>query len=213
MGDNKEMSRICIQLENGDTVDYLEHKNQEVKNSLKEIIDEFKTNERLDKTGKKKYGFMTLMQIEDELGKCGRMSANEFVTLTAEDIEDLWWSFHSLMAYFNRFFEIVPNRQSFMLYARITSRQYKQLMDSSDEDIRSVMAFIEDRLIGKGFSAGESGNANEKAVMNRLKSAEVGHNVVSASEEKIISAVTNKTPQELEREMKAILGDSIKALN
>jgi hypothetical protein len=110
------------------------------------------------------------------------------------------------MAYFNRYFEIVPNRQSFMLYARINSRQYKQLMESQDEDIRSVIAFIEDRLIGKGFSAGESGNANDKAVMNRLKSADVGHNVVSASEERVINAVVGKTPQELEREMKAILG-------
>ena len=140
------------------------------------------------------------------------MSAEEFVNLTADDIDDLWWHFHSLMAYYNRFFEIVPNRQSFMLYARINSRQYKQLMESQDEDIRSVIAFIEDRLIGKGFSAGESGNANDKAVMNRLKSADVGHNVVSATDEKILKAVVQKTPQELLKELDMISGGDIKLI-
>lgn len=196
----------------GKTIEFLDYKNEQVIANLQEIIDDFRGKEAKDKSGRKKFGFMALMQIENELGKYGRMSADEFVNLSAEDIEDLWWHFHSLMAYFNRYFEIVPNRQSFMLYARINSRQYKQLMESQDEDIRSVIAFIEDRLIGKGFSAGESGNANDKAVMNRLKSADVGHNVVSASEERVINAVVGKTPQELEREMKAILGGDIKKL-
>jgi hypothetical protein len=196
----------------GKTMEFLDYKNDKIKGELEDILQDFLKEQLLDKSGRKKFGFRILCQIEDCLGKYGRMSADEFVNLTAEDIEDLWWHFHSLMAYFNRYFEIVPNRQSFMLYARINSRQYKQLMESQDEDIRSVIAFIEDRLIGKGFSAGESGNANDKAVMNRLKSADVGHNVVSASEERVINAVVGKTPQELEREMKAILGGDIKKL-
>ena len=196
----------------GKTIEFLDYKNDKIKGELEDILQDFLKEQLLDKSGRKKFGFRLLCQIEDCLGKYGRMSADEFVNLTAEDIEDLWWHFHSLMAYFNRYFEIVPNRQSFMLYARINSRQYKQLMESQDEDIRSVIAFIEDRLIGKGFSAGESGNANDKAVMNRLKSADVGHNVVSASEERVIQAVAGKTPQELEREMKAILGGDIKKL-
>ena len=196
----------------GKTIEFLDHKNEQVIKNLQEILDNFRDKEAKDKSGRKKFGFMALMQIEDCLGKYGRMSADEFVNLTAEDIEDLWWHFHSLMAYFNRYFEIVPNRQSFMLYARINSRQYKQLMESQDEDIRSVIAFIEDRLIGKGFSAGESGNANDKAVMNRLKSADVGHNVVSASEERVINAVVGLTPQELQRQVDAIVGKDIKKL-
>lgn len=206
------MKRIIYDAETHEAIDELEEKNEKVKENLAEVLNDFKKREMLDRTGRKKFGFMCLMQIENELGSYGRMTADEFVSLCAEDIEDLWWHFHSLMAYFNRYFEIVPNRQSFMLYARINSRQYKQLMESQDEDIRSVIAFIEDRLIGKGFSAGESGNANDKAVMNRLKSADVGHNVVSASEERVINAVVGKTPQELEREMKAILGGDIKKL-
>ena len=196
----------------GKTMEFLDYKNDKIKGELEDILQDFLKEQMLDKSGRKKFGFRILCQIEDCLGKYGRMSADEFVNLSAEDIEDLWWHFHSLMAYFNRYFEIVPNRQSFMLYARINSRQYKQLMESQDEDIRSVIAFIEDRLIGKGFSAGESGNANDKAVMNRLKSADVGHNVVSASEERVINAVVGKTPQELQRELNQLVGGDIKKL-
>lgn len=194
----------------GKTMEFLDYKNEQVIANLQPIMEEFRA---LDKKAMlKKFGFRALMQVENELGKYGRMSADEFVNLTADDIEDLWWHFHSLIAYYNRYFEIVPNRQSFMLYARINSRQYKQLMESQDEDIRSVIAFIEDRLIGKGFSASESGNADGKAVMNRLKSADVGHNVVSASEERVLNAVVGLTPQELQRQVDAIVGKDIKKL-
>ena len=194
----------------GKTVEFLDYKNEQVITNLTPIMEEFKAQDK--KAMLKKFGFRALMQIENELGKYGRMSADEFVNLTADDIDDLWWHFHSLMAYYNRFFEIVPNLQSFMLYARINLRQYKQLKESQDEDIRSAIAFIEDRLIGKGFSASESGNADGKAVMNRLKSADVGHNVVSASEDKLIQAVTPKTPLELGRELQSILGGDIKLI-
>lgn len=192
--------------ENGQKFDLLSERNENIKCALAKTLDDFLIKESKDKTGRKRYGFMMLMQIEDELGKYGRLTADELVALTPDDVEDLWWHFHSLMAYYNQFFEIVPNRQSFMLYAKINSRQYKGLMESDDEDMRSVIAFIEDRLVGKGFSAGESGNANDKAIMNRLKSAEVGHNVVSATDDKIIKAVQSKSPLELENELLQILG-------
>ena len=203
------MSKRIICNENGDIIDELFERNEEIKANLEDILKEFLAEQSLDKTGRKKFGFRLLQQIEDELGKYGRITADEFVSLTSDDIEDLWWHFHSLIAYYNRYFEIVPNRQSFMLYSRINSRQYKQLMEHQDEDIRSVIAFIEDRLVGKGFSAGESGNANDKAIMNRLKSADVGHNVVSASDDKIIQAVTNKTPLELQRELTKLIGGGV----
>lgn len=204
------MSIEYIQLEDGKTIEFLDYKNQQVIENLQPIIEEFKKQDK--KAMLKKFGFRALMQIENELGKYGRMSADEFVNLSADDIDDLWWHFHSLMAYYNRFFEIVPNLQSFLLYARINLRQYKQLKDSQDEDIRSAIVFIEDRLIGKGFSASESGNADGKSVMNRLKSADVGHNVVSASEDKLIQTVTHKTPLELQKELLTIVSDDIKKL-
>lgn len=202
------MGKRIVVDEQGNVIDELGERNEEIKAKLEGILKDFLVEQSLDKTGRKKFGFRLLQQIEDELGKYGRITADDFVALTSDDIEDLWWNFHSLIAYYNRYFEIVPNRQSFMLYSRINSRQYKQLMEHPDEDIRSVIAFIEDRLVGKGFSAGESGNANDKAIMNRLKSADVGHNVVSASEDKVIQAVTQKTPIELQRELTKLLGEN-----
>ena len=207
------MSKNIVIDEQGNEIDVLAEKNNEIKTRLAEVVQNFQKQQAMDRTGRRKFGFQLLMQIEDELGTYGRISADEIVNLTAEDIDDLWWHFHSLMAYFNRFFEIVPNRQSFMLYARINSRQYKMLCDSEDEDIRSVMSFIEDRLVGKGFSAGESGNANDKAIYNRLRSSGVGHNVTTASEDKVLQAVTNRTPNEMQRELQAILGGNTKHLN
>ena len=211
MGDRKGRKQMIEYIEiDGKTMEFLDYKNEQVIASLQEIVDEFKGEEK--KSMFKKMGFRIQMQIEDCLGKYGRMSAAEFVNLTADDIEDLWWHFHSLIAYYNRYFEIVPNRQSFMLYARINSRQYKQLMESQDEDIRSVIAFIEDRLIGKGFSASESGNADSKATKMRLEAKDVGHNVVTAKDDKIINAVVGKTPQELARELNQLVGGDIKKL-
>lgn len=207
------MSKHIVLDEQGNEIDVLAEKNNEIKKRLAEVVQNFQKQQAMDRTGRRKFGFQLLMQIEDELGTYGRISADEIVNLTAEDIDELWWHFHSLMAYFNRFFEIVPNRQSFMLYARINSRQYKMLCDSEDEDIRSVMSFIEDRLVGKGFSAGESGNANDKAIYNRLRSSGVGHNVTTASEDKVLQAVTSRTPNELQRDLQAVLRDSTKLLN
>lgn len=207
------MSNNYIILENGETVEFFSEKNKQIEEKLSNSsIKTFKNEEKLDRRGMKRFGFRLLMQIEDELGKYDRMDVDTFLQLTADDIEFMWWRFHSLMAYFNNFFEIVPNRQTFMLYCGINSRQYKQLMDSQDEEIRSVMAYIEDRLVGKGFSAGENGNVNSSAIMSRLKSVEVGHNVVTASEEKIINAVAQKTPLELERQMNQLLGGDTKLL-
>jgi hypothetical protein len=199
--------------ENGNPIDELGERNEKIKENLEPILKHFLDEQKKDYKGKKKFGFMLLMQIENELGKYGRLTADEFVKLSADEIEDAWWKFHSLMAYYNQYFEIVPNRQSFQLYLRVNSRMYKQLQEHDDEDIRSLMLFIEDRLVGKGFSAGESGNANDKAIKTRLGAKGVGHEVVSASEELVVQAVATKSAAELEREMSQILGKDFNLLS
>lgn len=196
--------------ENGNVINELAERNEKIKKELAPILNDFLKEKKADTKGKTKFGFQFLMQIENELGKCGRLTADQFVRLTADEIEDNWWSFHALMAYYNRFFEIVPNRQSFQLYLRINSRMYRQLQEHQDDDIRSLMVFIEDRLVGKGFSAGESGNANDKAIKTRLGAKSVGHEVVSASEELAVQAAVAKTPLELQREVSQLLGTDIK---
>lgn len=203
---------IVVVDENGKEIDYLEERNNEIKQNLAEVLQDFKKEASSDKKGFKKLGFRLLMQIEEELGKYGIMSADDFVKLDYDDIDYHWKRFHSLLAYYNRFFEIVPNKQCFQLYMRINSRMYRQLQDHDDEDIRNLMLFIEDRFIGKGFSATESGNTDSRATKLRLEAKEHGHSVVSATDEMAISAVTGKSPQELQREVSAILGCDIKMI-
>jgi hypothetical protein len=198
--------------ENGKAIDYLAERNEEIKEKLENARQILYAEQQKDKSGRKKLGFRMGFQLKSAFRSYGRISVDDFVRLTYEDIEDYYAKFDELIAYYNLYFEIVPNKQLFQTFMGINERQYAQLEKHEDEDIRLLMNSINGDLIGVGFLAGESGNANDKAVMNRLKSADVGHNVVSASEERAIQAVVGKTPQELEREMKAILGGDIKAL-
>lgn len=201
--------------ENGEVVDYLAERNEEIKANLKWRIDALIGEQELDKKGKRKYGFRAMMQIEDELMKSPLMSAEKFASLDCDDLEYMWRSFHSLMSYYNMFFEIVPTRQTLMLYCGINSRMYKKLLrggDGEDEDIKDFMEFIEDRLVGKAFTAGESGNADVKAVSSRLSAKDVGHSVISASEDKLIDEVAKRSPTDMLRQLDLITGGSGKLL-
>ena len=201
--------------ENGNAVDYLAERNEEIKENLKGRIDILIAEQEIDKKGKRKYGFRAMMQIEDELMKSPLMSAERFASLDCDDLEYYWRSFHSLMAHYNLYFEIVPTRQTFMLYMNINSRMYKQLQRggyNEDADIKDFMEFIEDRLVGKAFTAGESGNADVKAIGVRLQAKGQGHEVITASEDKLIDEVAKRSPTEMFRQLEMITGGNGKLL-
>lgn len=201
--------------DNGEVVDYLAERNEEIKANLDERITQLRAEQNADSKGKRKYGFRAMMQIEDELMKSPLMSAEKFSSLDCDDIEYYWRSFHALIAHYNMLFEIVPTRQTFMLYVGINSRMYKKLLrggDNEDEDIKDFMEFIEDRLVGKAFTAGESGNADVKAVSSRLSAKDVGHSVISASEDKLIDEVAKRSPTDMLRQLDLITGGSGKLL-
>lgn len=201
--------------ENGNPIDELMERNEAIISNLNDKIEELRMEKNADTNSKKKFGFRAMMQIENELMQYPIMTAEQFSELDYDDIEHYWRCFHSLMSYYNMIFEIVPTRQTFMLYLGINSRMYKQLINGGqkeDEDIKDLMTFIEDRLVGKAFTASESGNADIKAVSNRLRAKDVGHDVISASEDKVIEKVSQATPLELERKLAAIMGGSGKLL-
>lgn len=197
--------------ENGNVIDYLAVRNEEIKEKVQPALDMFlKENEKSNKMGFKKFGYRLAMQIDNILRSYGLMTADEIANLDYETIEDNWNKFRDLIAYYNLYFELVANKQLFCAFARINNRIYSQLEKHQDDDIRSLMISINDSFIGLGFTATESGNADSKATKARLGAKDVGHSVVSASEELAVQAVTNKTPQELEREMNKLLGVDIK---
>lgn len=189
--------------ENGNAIDFLAERNEEIKQKLSAKF-KFLYREK----NKKRVGFRFAEQIEDVLASYGRMSTDDYYRLDSDDIDYYWRNFQSLMAYYNLYFEIVLNRQMLMNYMGITTRMYKDLLKSSDENIRNAMEFIEDRFVGKGFLASESGNADFRAVKTRLEAKEVGHEVVSATDNMLAQAVVSKSPAQLEKELNAILGIS-----
>ena len=195
----------------GNPIDYLAVRNEEIKERLQSALDIFLAeNKSANKMGFKKFGYRLAMQIDNVLRSYGLMTADEVAKLDYETIEDNWNKFRDLIAYYNLYFEIVANKQLFCAFARINNRIYSQLEKHQDDDIRSLMISINDSFVGLGFTASESGNADSKATKARLGAKDVGHSVVSASEELAIQAVSGKTPQELENEMNRILGNEIK---
>ena len=197
--------------ENGQVVDSLAIRNEEIKEKLQPAMNMFLAeNAKSNKMGMKKFGYRLSTQIDNVLRSYGLMTADEVASLDYETIEDYWNKFRDLIAYYNLYFEIVANKQLFCAFAKINNRIYAQLEKHQDEDIRSLMISINDSFVGLGFIASESGNADSKATKTRLGAKDVGHSVVSASEELAVQAVTGKTPLELEREMAQILGSEIK---
>lgn len=199
--------RITVD-ESGNQVDVLAERNEEIKANLQGKMNLLLSEKESDTKGKKRLGFRMGMQISNELNKYGRMTAEDFVNLTADTIEYYWNSFYDLMCYYNLYFEIVPNRQMFLRYAGMNARMYQQLQESPDEETRTLMIFIEDSLKEDGFSAGENGNADAKAIYSRLSAKSDGHNMVSAGEEMVAQAVSVATPDELKRQMERIIGVS-----
>lgn len=201
--------------ENGNQINELLERNENIISKLKEKIEKLLSEQELDKKGVKRFGYRALMQIENELMQNPIMTAEKFVRLDYDDIEAYWKYFHSLISYYNMIFEIVPTRQTFQLYMGINSRMYKKLLsggENSDEDIKDLMIFIEDRLIGNAFHSSTNGNSDIKANTLRLRAKDVGHDVISASEDKLIEKVEAPSEIELMRQLKSVLGGDTKLL-
>lgn len=201
------MAKVTID-ENGKVVDFLAERNEAIKANLKPAFQILLEERDSDRKGKKKLGNRMRQQINNELNKQPLMTAQEFSRLDSQDIRYYWNSYYELICYYTLYFEIVPNRQEFMKYMGINSRQYEQLEGHENEEIRAAIIFVEDSLKQEGYSGGENGNADAKAIGMRLAARGMdGHSVVSAGEEMLAEKVAEAaTPFELQQKMKAILG-------
>lgn len=200
------MAKVILD-EKGEVCDYLAERNEAIKANLQTAFQILLDERDGDRNGKKRLGNRMQMQINNELNKQPKMTAREFMSLDAEDIYHLWNSYYELICHYTLYFEIVPNRQAFIKYAGLNSRQYEQLQEHQDEDIRAAIIFIEDSLKLDGFSAGENGNADAKAIGTRLAAKGDGHSVVSAGEEMLAEKVAQaNTPLELQRRLDSIKG-------
>ena len=200
------MAKVTID-EEGNVCDFLKERNDEIIANLQFAFDILLEERDGDRNGRKRLGNRMRQQINKELNKQPRMTAKQFMYLDADDIYHYWNAYYELICHYTLYFEIVPNRQELLKYMGINSRQYEQLQEHQDEEIRAAIIFVEDSLKQEGFSAGENGNADAKAIGTRLSAKKDGHNMVSAGEEMIASTVAEAaTPLELRRKMQSILG-------
>ena len=198
------MRKVVLDAETHEPIDELAERNEEIKANLAEILQEFLAERDEMKALKKatKLGYRFSKQLYFELSKYPPMSIEKFVSLDYDTLNDIWLHYLQLTAYYNRYFEIVDNKQLFQCYAQINSRQYSQLEKSDDEDIRNLMNSINSAFVGLGFIAAESGNADVKGVNQRLRSSgEAGHSVVTAAEEKVIEQAMGMSDTELENRL------------
>lgn len=196
-------------IDNGnEIVSFLEERNEEIKDSLSEVLAEFLIEQKENKKMKRpvNLGYRFTKQLYSVLATYPKMSADRFILLTYDEINEYWLKYLELTAFYNRYFEIVDNKQTLMAFMGINSRQYKDLEMHDDEDIKSLMSMINNAFVGLGFIANESGNADSKATMGRLSARSLGHGLVKESEGQVIDAVAQRTPQELDRQLKNLIG-------
>jgi hypothetical protein len=201
---NSKMKKIVLDGETQEPIDELELKNNDIKAKLEVVLREFLDERDEMKMLKKatKLGYRFTKQLYYELAKYPPMSIDDFASLDYDTLNDLWLHYLDLTAYYNRYFEIVDNKQLWCAYSGLNSRQYSQLEKSDDEDIRNLMNSINSAFIGLGFIAAESGNADVKGVNQRLRSSgEAGHSVVTAAEEKVIEQGMGMTDDELAKKL------------
>ena len=176
----------------------LAERNEEIKESLQEAFNILKKEKETCRAlkSKEKMGGRFTTQLTSKLISYGFMSALDFAQLSYEDIEAYFYAFIDLISYYNMTFEIVPNKQLFCAFMKINVRMYSRLEESSENDIRELMASINDYLIGLAFGIVESGNADGKATFNRLTLHGAGHGLIRENEKQVIDTVGNGMTEE-----------------
>lgn len=201
--------------EQGNVIDELEIRNQEIIERLKEVLQEFIEEKNMLLAMKKqpKLGYRFMKQIMLKLAQYPQMKPEDFVDLDYETVNHYYLKFSELIAYYNRYFEIVDNKHIFMRYMGIDVRQYEILEEHNDEKIQSVMRMVNGDYVGLGWVAGESGEADVKATTSRLRaSGSAGHSVTTASEDKFLEVEKISSPLDLEKRYENIINMNSKLL-
>jgi hypothetical protein len=200
------MGRIYLD-ENGKPYDYLAVRNDEIKGKLEYALSILLDEREQDKKGFKKFGYRMSVQLDSCLRSYGLMTAEEFVNIDYDEIEDNWNKFRDLIAYYNLYFDLVANKQLFCAFFRINNRMFARLERHDNEEIRELMLSINDSFIGLGFSASESGGVDSRATKLRLGAKGAGHGVISETEDRLVGGKDEDvTPEILERRLFVITG-------
>lgn len=208
---------VEIDLESGMPIDRLAERNEDIIADLEPKLQQFlaKEQEHLLTTKKPlKWGFQFQMQLVNRLHEYPLMSAEHFAELDADDIWDYYCKFHSLMAHYNMYTEIIPNMEMFMAFAGINMRMYLELKKggcNQDEDIIAIINYLETEVLGHAWNSIDNGGGDVKGVSKRV-SAKGVHEVISASEDKLLQKAEAPSELDLMRQLKSVLGGEPKML-
>lgn len=89
--------------------------------------------------------FKILNVEKKQLSECG------------SDIEAALDKFQDIIALINRNAVFVPEIENFSIFMGWTSRKYKQMAQSTDEEIREAMELVDDYIFACQYNAGQSG--------------------------------------------------------
>lgn len=201
--DNGEFQQIDLKTE-------LEQRNEQIKARLQEAYDVLKAEKKVCRAlkSKEKFGGRFAVQLDRVLRSYGYLTAEEFVKLDYQQIEENYNAFLDLVAHYNLEFEVVPNKQLFCAFARINNRQYAQLEGHNDTDIRDLMTSINDSLVSMAFMSTESGNADGKATYNRLTLHGAGHGLIKENEKQTLDKFGElPSVNEIDQQFSALFGN------
>ena len=208
---------VEIDLESGMPIDRLAERNEEIKADLEPKLQQFIERERehLATTKKPmKWGFQFQMQLVDKLHEYPLMTPEQFADLTADDIWDYYQKFHKLLAHYNMYTEIAPNMEMFMAFAGINMRMYTDLKKggyNQDEEIIAIINYLETEVLGHSWSFIDNGGGDVKGVSKRI-SAKGVHEVISATEDKLLQKAEAPSELDLMRQLTSVLGGDPKLL-
>lgn len=187
----------------------LESRNEQIKEKLQDAFETLKKEKETCRVlkSKEKMGGRFAIQLDRVLRSYGIMTAEEFVSVDYQTIEDNYNAFMDLIAYYNLAFEIVPNKQLFCAFLRINNRHYTQLENHSDSDIRDLMTSINDSLVSLAFMSTEFGNSDGRASYNRLTTHSVGHGLIKETEKQALDKFGElPSNNEIDQEFNAVFG-------
>lgn len=208
------MIKTIIMDEEGNQYSPLLERNETIISALAQVVERLEQEQKLCRTlkSKEKVGYRFGTQLYSKLKSFGSLSVQDINDITCEQVEANFDAFLQLIAHYNLTFEFVPNKQLFCAFMGITNSVYVSLLNSDDPEMRNLMNGIDDAILYFGLSASENGNADGKAVYNRISAHGVGHDVVKSSEQKMIETI-GKTPAEMQKRLYAFFGNDNPKLN
>lgn len=210
-----ESSKTIVLDKQGNIIDELAERNEEIKQRLQPILDKLLAEKEEDearaKPAYRRYGYRLVVSLNQVLRSYPLRTTDELGRLDYDTIEDNFHKYMDLVSYYNQYFDFVANKQDFCAFMRVNLRKYQELEQSEDDEIARLMGAINDYFISLGFSGGEMGNLNATSTAMRLKTRGAGHNLrENRTDASYEFHVVSESPAEIASKVANLLGESKK---